>query len=394
VGTRLAEERLLGDLIGCIIRVVGVRAPPVMSQDSTRTTGTNDGSDVSLLLTGVGAPGAPDVIRALRNADAFDPRIVGADEDPDAHGFGLVDAAHTVPPETPDERVDTLLSVALDEGVDVVLPLETADLRALAEAKPNFENEGVEVMLSDPDVLSVVTDTGRLYGELAKRAHPAAPEFARASSRDEFVDAVRALGYPETRVRVDLTAGGDARGSRVLEAEPDRSEVLTNRTRNGVATTLGDALSDFDDDSFPEFVVAEYLPGDEYGVDVLAREEDVPVVVPRSRAGTRAGITVGRAVERDRELVDSAREVCDLLGVEYNVGLRFRYAADGTPKITEIDPGISAAVAACGGADVNVPALGVRYALGRELPEADLERKTIRSRRDACYGPGKETTNI
>lgn len=363
--------------------------------DTVRPSG-RDG-DVTVMVTGVGTPGASGIIRALRQTDAFDARIVGVDADPDAYGFSLADTADTVPPGDSDDFVSEVMEIVHSEGVDVILPLVAAELRALSRAKPIFENEHTEVMVSDPDALSVATDTGQLYDELVKQGQPVTPEFYRVSTRDEFVDAVHALGYPNTRVCFTRPDVGEMRGYRVLDQEVDRFSALMNQEPNGGVSSLMDVLPVLEEAvEFPRLVVTEYLPGKEFSVDALARADDVPVLVSRSHTETDGGQAFTSTVEENPELLRSARQLCTSLDLEYNATFQFKYAADGTPKLLAVTPSLSESITASVGAGANMPALGVLYALDRDLPEVDVEWGVHMTRNwtEVFYGPDKEPTSI
>ena len=344
------------------------------------------------MVTGAGTPGALGIIKALRRTDAFDPRIVGVETTPDASGFPVVDTAETV--SAGDDFVPDVMDVARREAVDVVFPLRPTDLRSLSEAKLRFESEGVEVMVSGLETLSIATDTGRLYDHLVQHGHHVTPEFYRVSTCDEFVDAVRALGYPGRRVCFKRSDGEEVR---VLDSEADRSNVLLDTDPNNTASTLDDVLPILEEtEPFPDLIVMECLPGDEYSVDVVAREDDVPVTVSRSHDEIDAGHSYTGTVEEAPQLIEIARQICGLLDIEYSANFRFKYAADGTPKLVEVNPYLSESVTACVGAGANIPSHSVQHALGRDLPEVSVDWGThvTQDWQEIVFRPGNNPTTI
>lgn len=325
--------------------------------------------DVTVLMTGAGAPGASGIIRSLRAADRRDVRIVGVDMDPDAYGFGLVDESHTVPAGGDDEYVSRLADVATGADADVVLPLTTDELRPLAA---NRDAVPAPVMVSALEALSVANDKGALYGFLESNGFDSAPDYRRVDDEAAFVDAVSSLGYPDRPVCFKPTVGSGMRGFRVLDERADRVTRLLDEKPGAAVTTLDEVLPVLSEaEPFPALAVMEYLPGEEYSVDVLAMGDSVGPVVPRTRARTRAGITFHGVVEQNEALIREATDICRALGVEYNVNLQFKYDADGDPKLIEINPRVSGTIVMCVGAGVNLPALGVAYALGESVPDAE-----------------------
>ena len=329
--------------------------------------------DVTVLMTGAGAPGASGIVRSLRKNGERDVRIVGVDMDPDAYGFALVDEGYTVPAGGDDGYVERMGEIAREEDADVLLPLTTAELQPLANHRDVFESEGVSVMVSPPDALEVANDKGHLYGFLAENGIDAAPEFRRTDSADDFVEAVDALGYPGQPVCFKRPVASGMRGFRVLDDSDDRLDRLLNQKPDSSVTTLDDVLPVLESaETFPELVVMEHLPGEEYSVDVVSKGDTVGPVVPRSREQTRAGISFAGTVERDETMIEEATEICTSLGLEYNVNLQFKRDADGVPKIIEINPRVSGTIIMCVGAGANMPYLGVKHALGEPLPDVDV----------------------
>ncbi|ELZ89462.1 carbamoylphosphate synthase large subunit [Haloferax elongans ATCC BAA-1513] len=352
---------------------------------------------MTVLVTGVGYPATSGIISVLRQTDAFDARIVGVDTDPDACGFRLVDTAATVPTADSGEFIPTVAEIARREGVDVLLPLVASELRPLSEATDTFEELGVEVMVSDPDTLAVACDSGELYGALVKQCLPITPEFYRVSTSKEFIDAVYALGYPTRSVCFKPPVESEMRGLRILDPDADQTDTVAEKTPSSLVTTLDDAFPVLEETAeFPNLVVTEYLPGKEYCVDVLAGADDVPVAVSRTHDETSDRERFESTIEECPSLIRYARELSSALGIEYNATFRFKQDATGHPKLFELSPRVSRSSSACIDAGVNMPALGVQYALGQDLPEVDIEWgvHATQNYQDVLSTSGRETTTI
>jgi len=347
-------------------------------------------TDVTVLMTGAGAPGASGVLKSLRAADERSVQVVGVDADPDAYGFALVDDSRVVPRGDEDGYVERMSEVAADVDADVIMPLTTAELGPLADARAALCDAGVVTMVSAPSALSVANDKGRLYGFLDAAGFEAAPAYRRVDSASAFVDAVESLGYPERPVCFKRPVASGKRGFRVLDGDSDRLDRLLHEKPDSSVTTLDDVLPVLESaDSFPELVVLEHLPGEEYSVDVLAKGDEVGPVVPRVRERTRAGITFRGTVVENEALIDSAASICRRLGLEYNVNLQYKYDAEGTPKIIEINPRISGTIVMCVGAGANLPYLALEYALGEPTPSVEVEWGTTMARywQEVFYPP-------
>jgi len=344
--------------------------------ESARETVESD--RITVLMTGAGAPGASGIIRSLRRWDGFSARIVGVDMDPSAYGFALVEEGYTVPAGDDEGYISQMEAIAEEEAPDVILPLTTAELQPLARNRERFD---ATVMVSAVEPLAVANNKAALYQFLEAEGFESAPEFRVVGTEAGFVDAVKTLGYPEQPVCFKPPVASGMRGFRVLDQAADRLRRLLSEKPGTAVTTLSEirpVLSSAD--SFPELVVMEHLPGQEYSVDVLATPEGVHPVVPRTREQTRAGITFRGKVERAETLIEEAKGICRELGVEYNANLQFKYDASGTPKLIEINPRVAGTIIMCTGAGANMPALGVTSALGKAVPAVDVEWGTRMNR--------------
>ena len=353
--------------------------------------------DITVLMTGAGAPGASGIVKSLRSVDERDIRIVGVDMDDTAYGFTLVDEHYTVPAGTDDEYVPRMRELARKTDVDVILPLTTGELNALAAYKAEFERMGVTVMVSDEPALEPANNKGKLYAFLESHDLASAPEYRHTATEDEFVDAVHELGYPDNPVVFKQPVASGMRGFRVLDDSVDRLDMLMNQKPDSTVTTLDEVLPVLTSaDEFPSLAVMEHLPGSEYSVDVVAMGDEVGPVIPRERSRTRAGISFEGVVEDDETLAEEAAAICRELGLEYNVNIQFKYGADGTPKVLEINPRVSGTIVMCVGAGANMPYYGVKYALGEAVPDPDIRWGTQMTRywQEVFRGPDGETFRL
>lgn len=333
--------------------------------------GSTDTTPLTILMTGAGAPGASGIIKSFRSVEDREIRVVGVDMDPEAYGFALVDESYTVPAGGSPGYIDRMAAIADREAPDVVLPLTTPELEPLAANRERFD---APVMVSDPDRLAVANDKAKLYEFLAQEGFDSAPAYRRVDSKAEFLTAVEELGYPEQPVCFKPPVASGMRGFRILDDSTDRLDRLLEEKPDTAVTTLEDVVPILASaDSFPELAVMEYLPGEEYSVDLLGMGTSVGPVVPRSRTRTRAGISFEGVVERKEELIEAAAELSRRLGLEYNINVQFKYDADGQPKVIEINPRVAGTVIMCVGAGANMPYLGVKYALGESIPSVDIE---------------------
>lgn len=323
--------------------------------------------DITVLITGAGAPGAPGIIKSLRLVKERNIRLVGVDMKEKAAGFSMVDVSFRVPPAPEENFVPALLEIAKREKVDVILPLNTVELLKLAKLKRAFFDEGVRISVSDPDGLEIANDKYLLMEYCRTQGIPV-PDFRLVKGYEEFEQAVSDFGYPDRKVCLKPPVSHGKRGFRILASPQDCLNVLLHAKPD-------DAFATFEDISFvlrgahpfPALLVLEYLPGDEYSVDVLGDGEEALVTIPRFREQTTGGISTIALTVRDQEIIEYSKKIVSGLKLRGNIGLQFKRDVNGVPKIIESNPRLQGTVVLCTAAGVNLPYLAVQIALQEQV---------------------------
>lgn len=328
-------------------------------------------SDLTVIVTAAGAPGAPGIIKSLRLNGERRIRIIGTDMNPEAVGLSMADKAYVVPPGTSEKFIPAMLRIAEKEKADAILPLATYELMPFSKNRKKFENIGTKVLVSEPKPLEAANDKAKLLKFLKKEGIPT-PDFIIAKNLKEFMRAVHKLGYPEKEVCFKPHISKGSRGFRILKEGMDELDLLLNYKpeQAGFYSTLERITAQLEDaNPFPELVVMEYLPGKEYSVDILADKGKSLATVPRLREAIKLGICFIGKVENNLEVKKIAEKIVSSLKLDYNINLQLKYSADKVPKILEINPRVSGTIVMCTGAGVNLPYLAIKLALGERIPK-------------------------
>lgn len=324
---------------------------------------------INVIVTAAGAPGAPGIIKSLRLNGERDIKIIGVDMNPDSVGFHMVDKSYVVPPGGSPDFIPEMLEIAEKEEIDAIMPLATYELMNFSKNKRRFKDIGVEIMVSDPEPLEIANNKGKLYEFLRGKDVPT-PNSVMVESLSQFEQYAFELGYPDVPVCIKPQISKGSRGFRVLKENIDKLDLFMNYKPDNTVTTFEEMNSILKSaDPFPKLVVMEYLPGNEYSVDLLVEKGDALATIPRLRDVIKLGISFIGEVEANKEVEDRAKEIVKAIGLDYNINLQLKYADNSTPKIIEINPRVSGTIVLCTGAGVNMPYLGVKMALGEEIPE-------------------------
>lgn len=337
--------------------------------------------DLTVLITAAGNVFMPGTTACLRNNGERTIRIIGADMSDDGTIRQMCDASYQVPRGNDPQYVPSLLEICKKEGVDVLLPIMSVELEALARNKTAFEAVETKVSVSDAVPLAIANNKRKLLDCLSENGLPCAG-YRAVRSTEELKKAAFDLGYLEKKVCVKAVNGSGSRGFRILSETNSRYETFLNdKPTSGVITLqeLSSILSETE--QFPELIVMEYLPGAEYSVDLLADHGETLY------CGCRKSLRMENSIMLEGEVVDNAavtdlcKAVTRTLGLDGNIGFDLKERGDGTPLIMECNPRITAGIPFFNAAGLNLPYLCVKKLLGEELPHVEPRYGTIVRRR-------------
>ncbi len=307
-------------------------------------TGTISGSRV--LLTGAGGAAAISFIKAVRG----EPFVIHAgDMDPNAAGLYLVPASrrHRLRAGADPQFVAHLLDLCRRNAIDVLVPTVDSELLGVASAEEAFASAGVRVLVASPQTLTLCLDKLTLLrtcGDTVPVGRYAVLDGAFSPEGWDFP------------LIVKPRSGSGSRGIEIIGSP----EQLGRHPRDG------------------SMLAQEFLPGEEYSVDVLAgRDGGIAAAVPRARLKVDSGIAVTAKTLHDAELEEFARRVATRVGLRYTANIQFRRNAQGTPVLLEVNarfPGTMPLTVASG---VNMPLLSLRDVLGEPPPSGPLPFRDI-----------------
>lgn len=171
----------------------------------------------------------------------------------------IADASFQITSVTDANYLDQLLQLCLEKSVGIVIPTIDPEIQRLADSRDRFLEHGIQVIVSDADLVAECRDKRRTIG-LFERYGIDSPQRVELSSQ---------VRYP-------------------LIAKPYDGSCSHNLQVIYESSQISDRLV-----SDPKMVFFEYLPHnlhDEYTVDMyFDRHGDLKCLVPRLRIETRAG---------------------------------------------------------------------------------------------------------
>lgn len=323
-------------------------------------------------MTGAGAPGAAGILKCLGLEPSF--HVVAADENSHASGRYLAKEFETIPPAADPSFAKTLLAVAREKNIQIVLPLVTKELIKLSLYKKEFEAAGIKIPVSSPEVLEIANNKSRLYEFLQWRGMPV-PDFRVVETVEQFKDAVTALGYPGKPVCFKPSVSNGSRGFRIISDQVNELDLLFNHKPTSVFSSFSEAVRILSSGKFPELLVSEWLPGEEYSVDCLAANGEARLVVPRLRKRMISGISVEGEFVQEESIIAYCSQIIRELKLHGNIGIQVKRSAAGQFLILEINPRVQGSISAGLGAGINLPVLAIKQELGLPIHADELSVK-------------------
>lgn len=323
-------------------------------------------------MTGAGAPGGPGIIKCLLSDPSIN--LLVADADPGAIGRYLHDKFIQVPLADDPGYSDKLLEICRDQKIDILLPLVTKELFPLSAHKQAFEQQGTKVLVSSAEAIRISNDKSACYRFLQTKGLEL-PGFHIARTTEEFIHAAYELGHPQRSFCFKPSLSNGSRGFRVVSDSINESDELFKNKPFTVFITYAHALKILSSQLFPELLVTEYLPAEEYSIDCLAHNGEAKLIVPRLRTKMINGISVQGQFVNDQDIIDYCTKLISLVGLHGNIGIQLKRSASGKPLLVEVNPRVQGTIVAALGAGVNLPLLAIKQEMGLAIDPSELNVK-------------------
>lgn len=330
---------------------------------------------IKVLVTACGCPGASTLLRMLRDNGERKVTLIGVDMDDEAIGRFIADAFYVVPPAAQEQAyVERMLDIVAREEPDILFPESSFEVPVLARHRDKFKELGTRVIVSSPASIELANNKYDMYEALRDQTDLDLPGYGYPKNLEEFVEIAHDLGYPDQPVCFKPHVAKGSRGFRIMDPSVSRRDLLMNYKPNSRYMSLDEFVTIFEDETdFPDFLVMEYLPGEEVTTDSLCLDGQELLTTVKTVEQARWGVIVRGELMRRPDLVEQTREILRVIPLSYCVNLQF---ING--KLIEINPRVSTFIYQD---DLIAPYLAIKLALG------ELDRDEVRSYRDRiAYG--------
>lgn len=276
------------------------------------------------------------LVRAFQQALAEEGggHVIGVDVSPTAVGLYLADEHYLVPRSDDPAFPSTLIDLARNHEVRLVVPTRDEELPVLANVRDEFLRAGVRIMVPSAETVEICQDKLR-FAEFCARHGLGTPEIRTSPERGPFP------------VFVKPRHGKGGKG-----AYPARSRAELD---GALARLEGDA------------VVQEFVDAPEYTIDLFADfAGNIISVVPRQRILVVGGESYVSCTVKDARLRDEAIRLAKALRLEGHNTIQCFLQGDQV-KFIEVNARYGGAAALGFAAGARTPRDLVRLVQGKEV---------------------------
>lgn len=327
---------------------------------------------INLLLTAIGCPGGPSIIKSLRQDKHV--KIVGTDMKEDVPARYLVDKFYRVPPGRNENYIEEMLKIIEKEKIAAILPLATFELAPLSKHKHLFEQKGCEICVSDYDAIKIANDKATLYSSFSEEDF--IPKFRIPTDWKDMEKKIKELGFPEKSVVIKPFVSHGSIGLRIIDNKRDLFDLYINEKPNSVYINKSIIKETFKDRPIENLILTEYLPGKEYGVDLLLDPKTNKVIsgIVRDNGEVElSGVSSGKSIH-DEKLFMIGKYIGEKIKLSYAINVDFKLDESEKPKVIEVNPRLPATSFLSNISGLNLPLLSVYLALGKEIKVPKIER--------------------
>lgn len=292
-------------------------------------------------------------------------KVVATDMQLSAPALQVADVKLQVPAVYDPEYVNITLNICKEQKIDALLSLNDLELPILAENKARFEELGVRVIVSDPQVIDIAFDKYKTAQWVESLGLVAPKTYVRLE------DAKRALAAGEIEFPLFMKPRWGS-GSIGLESIADMEEldIYYNLLMKKIKKTILATASVGDE----YIMIQEKLTGSEFGLDIMNDLEGNHVAVSvKQKLAMRAGETDKAIMVDLPEVREMGRKIGEALGHIGNLDVDIMQRADGAYCVLELNPRFGGGFPFSYEAGVNMPKAIIQWIKGEDVDPAMLQ---------------------
>ena len=292
-------------------------------------------------------------------------KIVATDMQLSAPALQVADVKIQVPAVYDPKYIDITLNICKEQKIDALISLNDLELPILAENKKRFEEIGVRVIVSDPEVIDIAFDKYKTAQWVKSIGLNAPKTYVTLASAKEAL-AKGEIAFP---LFMKPRWGSGSIGLETIEDMEELEEVYQQLFKKIKKTIL--ATASVGDEYI---MIQEKLTGKEFGLDVMNDLEGNNVGVSvKQKLAMRAGET-DKAITVDiPEVYEMGRKIGENLRHIGNLDVDIMQRANGDYCVLELNPRFGGGYPFSYEAGVNMPKAIIQWVKGEKVDAGILK---------------------
>lgn len=280
------------------------------------------------------------LVKAFKDAlrhEGIDGKVISADINSLSAALYVSDKYYIVPRSDDPKFIPKILEICKDENIKLIIPTSDKELLLFAENKKLFEDKGIKVVVSQPEVIETCRDKYKFYRFLREK-NILTPETYTLKDID-----VNSLEFP---LFIKPRFGSGSSNINKINNEKEFSFFV---------------------DYIKEPVIQEFIVGKEYTVDVFSDfEGNLISITPRERIEIVSGESYKGRTIGDKEIIAQTKKLIKQLRTIGHVTVQC-IKKDNDIYFIEINPRFGGGAALGFAAGSNTPQLLIKLIIGKKV---------------------------
>ena len=279
---------------------------------------------IVVLVTCGGAYHAPGVINHLKNLKKINTKIIITDVNSDAVGKYFADYFFKVSKGNSNLFIKETINICKKNKVDIIIPFSDEEALNLSKNKDKFEKIGVKILISDYKIIKFTSNKLSLMRFIKKKGIES-PKFYSPNSIKEVNQALKILDYPKRKVVFKPINQRGGRGFRILNSNFDEYNEITKKKKEFFITEERLKKIILKKKFSSNFILMEYLEGEDFNVDVLADKGNIINYVALRRLEPKHGSLEKGIVDKDLRIKNYLLSIFSKIKFNNLVNLEMAY---------------------------------------------------------------------
>lgn len=299
---------------------------------------------------------ALNIIELLRDGN-LDIRVIGTNDNKYSVIKNACDEWYQEPVIQDGEYAEFCLEFCRAHDVQVFIPRR--GMLKISEQKHRFEEIGVQVMLDDYGIVSILNQKETAYEFFGANKIATIPDYYIVTTAEEFSKAYDVLLSKYKQICFKFAKDEGGKSFRLIDNKRKGYTALFKKQNTRM--TLDDVMEALSErEIFAPIMIMPFLPDDEISVDCLNTTKGL-IALPRIK-----GYNKYEVLRYDDEIINICEEFQRKAELRCPYNIQFKYM-EGIPYFLEVNTRMSGGIhMACYASGINIPQIGLKKLLGEE----------------------------